>query len=210
MHWVLAANGHAPLKNIINHLGQVDCWVGVDGGCRILEALQVLPQFIIGDMDSIPQTLLHKYQEHNIPIIVHPRVKDETDLELALNMALDSGAQQITLVGAIGNRLDHTLANILLLSRCLENNVSARIVDNQQSIYLVDRQLELKGQPGDLFSLIPLKDALKGVTLRGLEYPLANAALAFGSPQGLSNVFSHAQVMIQIQKGLALVIHQYF
>lgn len=209
MHWVLVANGNMPAVNIISQLGKVDRWIGVDGGCRILDAWQILPHFIIGDMDSIPQALLKKYQEYNIPNIVHPRAKDETDLELALELALKSNPSQVTILGAIGDRLDHTLANILLLSRCLDKGIPAKIMDEQQSIYLVDNKLKLQGKPGDLFSLMPIKGVLKGVSLRGLEYPLENATLDFGTPQGLSNIFVASQVEIQIQQGLAMVFHQF-
>lgn len=209
MHWVLVANGNMPAINIVRRLETVDRWIGVDGGCRILDAWHILPDLVIGDMDSVPTALLNQYKKEHIPTLMYPSVKDETDLELALNLALDSSPSRITILGALGDRLDHTLANVLLLSRCLEHGVPAKIMDDQQSIYLVDSYLELTGKPGDLFSLMPVKATITGVTLSGLQYPLKNATLAFSSPQGLSNIFTSSQVVVQIQKGMALVFHQY-
>lgn len=208
MHWILVANGEMPRSaRIAACFDTANQVVGVDGGCRILDALQVLPDLVIGDMDSIPQVLLNKYKQQNIKIIIHPSAKDETDLELALDMALATKPSLVTILGAIGDRLDHTLANILLLSRCLDQGVLARILDDQQSIYLMDDQLELYGQPGDLFSLVPIKGTITGVTLHGLEYPLQETTLSFGSPRGLSNVFTSSQALVKIQSGLALVFH---
>lgn len=208
MYWVLAANGEpASSPRIRTVLASADRVVSVDGGSRMFAALGVTPHLAIGDMDSTPPELLAGYREAGVEIFLHPARKDATDLELALDLALDAKAEDITILGATGGRLDHTLGNLLLLERCLQQHVAARIMDDTQTIYLTDNRLELHGWPGDILSVIPVGGDADGVTLTGLEYPLRNARLSFASSQGLSNVFASTDACIQIRSGRLLVFH---
>lgn len=207
-HWILVANGQPSsslrIRTAIAAANQV---VSVDGGSRMLAALNVIPHQAVGDMDSTPPELLARYRQAGVALHLHPVRKDATDLELAMDLALDAGATAITILGATGGRLDHTLGNLLLLERCLNRNVMGCIMDDTQSVYLMASNLELCGQPGDTLSIIPVGGDVGGVTLTGLEYPLHNAPLPFASSQGLSNVFTGPKACIRIRSGRLLVFH---
>lgn len=207
-HWVLAANGEpASSPRIRAVIADADRVISVDGGSRMLAALGVTPHLAVGDMDSTPPELLTRYRETGVELFLHPTRKDATDLELALELALNGKAGLITILGATGGRLDHTLGNLLLLEHCLKRNTAARIMDDTQTVYLTDGLLNLQGRPGDTLSIIPVGGDANGVTLTGLEYPLQDAHLPFGSSQGLSNVFSGEKACVRLRSGRLLVFH---
>ena len=92
----------------------------------------------------------------NIPIKTVPTHKDETDMELGLDFAVELGADDIVIFGGIGSRFDHTLANAHLLLRLLKKGVRARLVDEKNCVELINNSIVLEGQQGDLVSTIPL------------------------------------------------------
>ena len=146
MHWVLLANGPLTLSPVIRQvIFSADRLIGVDGGSRHLRPLDVRPHLAVGDMDSIPQDLLQDYRQAGVELHLHPPKKDATDLELALELALARGASSISILGGTGGRLDHTLGNLFLLSRCLPAGVPARIMDQEQCVHLTDQSLSISG-----------------------------------------------------------------
>lgn len=208
MHWILLANGHLAFsRNVRSLIDAADRLVGVDGGCRHLEALGRLPDIAVGDMDSIPDSLLMRYHDAGVETHLHPPRKDATDLELALDLALDRGATRISILGGTGGRLDHTLGNLFLLSRCLPAGIPACVMDEGQCVHLVDRSLTLSGAAGDTLSLLPATPEVSGVTLAGLEYPLQDATLTFGTSWGMSNVFTGASATVTLRSGRLFVFH---
>jgi thiamine pyrophosphokinase len=208
MHWVLLANGPLELSPKIRAMvSSAERLVGVDGGSRHLESLGLLPHLAVGDMDSIPQPLLAKYKGEGVEMHLHPPKKDATDLELALELALARGAARITLLGATGGRLDHTLGNLFLLSRCLPSGIPACIMDQEQCIHLTDQALTLTGAIGDTLSLLPATPEASGVSLTGLEYPLREATLTFGTSLGMSNVFVKPEATVTLRSGRLFVFH---
>ena len=210
MHWVLLANGPLVLSSKVRALiSSAEQLVGVDGGSRHLQALDILPHMAVGDMDSIPPILLTQYRDNGVEMHLHPPKKDATDLELALTLALDRGATRISIVGATGGRLDHTLGNLFLLARCLPGGIPACIMDQEQCIHLTDQTLTLAGTIGDTLSLLPATPQVSGVSLTGLEYPLTDATLTFGTSWGMSNVFVEAQATVTVRSGRLFVFHLY-
>lgn len=208
MHWVLLANGPLTLSPIIRQvISSADRLIGVDGGSRHLRPLDVRPHLAVGDMDSIPQDLLQEYRRTNVELHLHPPKKDATDLELALELALARGASSISILGGTGGRLDHTLGNLFLLSRCLPTGIPACIMDQEQCIHLTDQTLTLTGAIGDTLSLLPATPEASGVSLAGLEYPLSEATLTFGTSLGMSNVFVKTEATVTLRSGRLFVFH---
>jgi len=208
MHWVLLANGPLELSPAVRAtIASADRIIGVDGGSRHLRLLDLLPDLAVGDMDSIPADLLQRYQDAGVEMQRHPPKKDATDLELALELAIGRGALRITILGATGGRLDHTLGNLFLLARCLPAGISACIMDAEQSVHLVDTALTLTGAVGDTLSLLPATPEVRGVTLTGLEYPLDNATMTFGTSWGMSNVFIQTRATVTLTSGRLFVFH---
>jgi len=210
MHWVLLANGPLVLSSRVRALiSSAEQLIGVDGGSRHLRSLDILPHFAVGDMDSIPPLLLTQYRENGVEMHLHPTKKDATDLELALALALDRGATRISILGATGGRLDHTLGNLFLLARCLPGGIPACIMDQEQCVHLTDQTLTLAGTVGDTLSLLPATPEVSGVSLTGLEYPLNEATLTFGTSWGMSNVFVETQATVSLRSGRLFVFHLY-
>lgn len=210
MHWVLLANGPlTPSPAIRQVISTADRLIGVDGGSRHLRHLGVRPHLAVGDMDSIPADLLQDYRQAGVELHLHPPKKDATDLELALELAITRGATSISILGGTGGRLDHTLGNLFLLARCLPTGIPACIMDQEQCIHLTDQTLTLIGAVGDTLSLLPATPEACGVSLAGLEYPLQDATLTFGTSLGMSNVFVETQATVTIGSGRLFVFHLY-
>jgi thiamine pyrophosphokinase len=167
------------------------------------------PHLIIGDMDSLPGETQAALAERGCRFVIHPRAKDETDLELALTYAAEQGADEIIVLGALGGRLDHTLANILLLVLPQLLGIAVRIVDGNQEARLVKagESACIEGTPGDLVSLLPLAAMVRGVSTDGLAWPLLDETLRLGFTRGVSNVMTSARARIDVGAGLLLVVH---
>ena len=186
-----------------------DLVIGADGGAAQALAWGLTPDLVIGDMDSLPDAARAGLEANGRAFIVHPRAKDETDLELALTYAVDRGFDDIIILGALGGRLDHTLANVLLLALPRLAGAQVRIVDGGQVALLArpGRPVTLHGQPGDLVSLLPLGGDASGVTTAGLAWPLDGDTLPFGASRGVSNEMTAPLARVQVEAGHLLVVH---
>jgi thiamine pyrophosphokinase len=126
-------------------------------------------------------------------------------MELAINLAAERGASEVVILGGSGSRLDHTLANIMLLSNLLNRGIKGCLEDANNRIYLIRDRIAVKKQDNRKVSLLSLSPAVEGLTTKGLEYKLENAVLKFGSSFGISNEFIEETAEITIKKGLLLV-----
>ncbi len=187
-------------------LKTADLIIAADSGAGHLKKTGVLPHVIIGDLDSIDPDTLRFFKKSKIPVHAYPRRKNRTDTELCLAYAQNQGATHITLLGATGTRMDHTLANILLLVPLADAGIRIRIMDAHNEICVVKDRLKLSGSPGDLVSLIPLTAEVTGLTLTGLAYPLQNHTLKMSATTGISNYFSDSAARISMTSGMLLVI----
>jgi thiamine pyrophosphokinase len=168
---------------------------------------------LVGDLDSLGTEEAAHVAATGVPVITAPTAKDETDLELALAHALNQGAHEIIICGALGGRADHLLANVLLLARPELADLAVTLVDGRESIRLLrsggsaPAHLEVPGARGDLLSLLPLGCDAVGVTTEGLQYPLHDETLFLGRARGVSNVFTGSRAGITLRRGSLLVIH---
>lgn len=188
-------------QRVTDLLAPADLIIAADGGANHLLQLGSLPHIIMGDLDSIAPKTLQFFKKKGIKIQSYPVRKNQTDTELCMLHALDQGADDITFVAATGTRLDHTLANIFLLTRLTDSGIRARIMDAHNEIYLIRDRLTLAGKPGDLLSLIPLSSRVEGVTVEGLAYLLDDQTLFMGSSLGVSNYFTEKKAVISIRSG---------
>jgi thiamine pyrophosphokinase len=191
------------------HLRPDDWVLAADGGLHNCRLLGLEPAVIIGDLDSVSPPDLLPLQSAGVTIVQHPERKDETDLELALAYAVAHGAQEILILGALGDRWDQTLANAFLLASPILAAVPTWLVDGRQQVTLVrpNAPLALRGRPGDTLSLLPLAGDAHGVTTSGLEYPLDNETLHFAATRGVSNTLLGTTATVQLTAGLLLVVH---
>lgn len=207
---VIFANGELNqperLKASLHPTDRIFC---ADGGTLNALALNLTPEIIIGDLDSLPAEVVTRMESVGVTIQRHPANKDQTDLELALELAVAQQPDEILLVTALGGRLDQMLANILLLTRPGYAGPQLALIDGpQQAILLRDHGcLSLAGRPGDTLSVVPLTAKVTGVTLVGVQWPLTNATLSLGSTWSISNQFATNQVTVEIERGVALVVY---
>ncbi|MFN8594576.1 MAG: thiamine diphosphokinase [Anaerolineae bacterium] len=208
MHALIFANGNPPDRSTVARwLSHADLIIAADGGSRHALALEVKPDVVIGDLDSLDALTRERLERTNTRFITYPTRKDYTDLELALQYAVDCSASEITICGALGGRWDQSLANLMLLTLPLLDGTTARIVDDGLTISVVRDRIEIAGRAGDTLSLIALKGDARGVTITGCEYPLTDAVLPFGASLGISNVFVDSVVTVSVTDGLVLVLH---
>ncbi|MBN2148587.1 MAG: thiamine diphosphokinase [Anaerolineales bacterium] len=204
---VIFANGVlSPTSRLPFQRQDGDLLIAADGGTRHCLAFDLIPHVVIGDFDSLETSMLAYLQAQGTLLIRHPGHKDETDLELTFRYALQAGVNEIIVLGALGERWDMTLANLLLAAGEEYSCVRVRFLDGNQEITILHsgETLVLHGQPGDTVSLIPLRGDGQAITTRGLEYPLAQETLAFGSPRGVSNVLLGEQAEIYLAAGTLL------
>lgn len=183
--------------------------ISADSGMEFCREADILPDMLLGDFDSAkPETLAYFRERCPERIRTFPSQKDETDTELAIKKAIEAGAEEITILGGTGSRLDHVLGNIQLLKIALDAGVDCLIVDAHNRLRMIDKGLELKKseQFGHYVSLIPFTPRVTGVTLTGFFYPLNDFTLTNGKALGVSNEITEEKAVIDLKDGILLVI----
>ena len=186
-----------------------DLVICADGGSRHVLAMGIRPSVVIGDSDSLDPDHRRELQQLPVEWICNPLLdQEQSDLEMALHYALSLQPAELFLCGALGgSRVDHTLINLFLLTIPFRAGVPARIIDERQTVRLMDRELVQTGRPGDCFSLFSLTPETGGVTTQGLRYPLDGETLYFGSTRGLSNELTSEIARVTAESGLLLTVH---
>lgn len=182
--------------------------IASDKGLEILDEYNINPTHIIGDFDSINKKILNKYIKNKEIIVtkLNPE-KDYTDTHMAIKLAIELNSTDITIFGAIGTRIDHTIANIHILKDALEKNVDCRIINNKNEIRLINKKIFLKKDENYKYiSLIPLTSTVEGITLKGFKYPLSNATLEVGHSIGVSNEQIEETLEIDLKEGILILI----
>jgi thiamine pyrophosphokinase len=180
--------------------------IAADGGAKHVLAAGHQPDVLIGDLDSISRADYDRLQEVGVQILEYPEDKDETDLELALTYAIENYEDDILILGALGGRLDQTLANILLLADAKFIGRRIEIREDHQRAWLVDKRTTIKANAGDLVSLIPIGGDVHVAQTTGLKWPLQNDRLIFGGPRGISNVLIDEMAEISLQNGRLICV----
>lgn len=191
------------------HVDGAALTIAADAGAQSLERIGRRPQLLIGDLDSVDPGLVERLAQSGTRVERHPVDKEASDTELAVEAAFAAGATEVTLLGATGGeRLDHELANLLLLADRAFAGRSLAAVHGAARVTALhggDRR-ELAGRPGDLVTLLPVGSDASGVTTDGLKWPLAAATLTMGRSRGLSNEVVIAPASVQLEAGVLLVI----
>jgi len=206
MNFLILANGQAPSRALLDELiAACDCFIATDGAAHAASTLQVEPDIICGDFDSID--LARAKREFPGTEFVETSDQYLGDLEKALRLALERGATRVVVAGASGGRLDHLLGNMTLLFR-YHADVDLRIVDEISEVRCVSEAAggcAIRTVEHDLISVFSF-DGLARVTLSGVRWPLVDAELPIGT-LGLSNVATSEEVVVTVQGGAAVVVH---
>jgi thiamine pyrophosphokinase len=177
-----------------------------DGGVRHLQQTGIKPDVIIGDMDSIDPDHLESYSHQDVKIIKYPVSKDFTDTELALDYAINLKPEAIYIWGALGGRLDHTLANVFLMEKTKALSIKTYLIDEYCEAFLLSGNVAFNKSAGQAVSLIAFSPQVEGITLRGFQYPLDDATLRMGESLAVSNIISGDEAKISVRFGSLLVI----
>jgi thiamine pyrophosphokinase len=213
---IIFANGDLPdIEKARAILRDDDYIICADGGTRHASSLDLKPALVLGDMDSTESALLKKLQADDVPIELFPRDKNETDLELAIQRAIELDPEEIVILAALGGRLDQTLANIALLSDIRLSTLrqssgqafDIRLDDGVEEIFFCRNQVEVHGRSGDIVSLIPWQGAVTGVLTENLKWKLDSETLYPEKTRGISNEMISDVASIKISKGLLLIVH---
>ncbi len=185
--------------------------IAADRALDALQKLDMIPDYIVGDMDSASEEAREYYRQY--PYIVwdlRSPEKNETDTELARDRALTLGFKRIVILGATGGRIDHLLSNIDALYGCLMSGVEAYIVDEQNRISLTDgvKTFRKEDRWGKYVSFIPFSGEVKDVTLTGFKYPLSGHTLRRGEDPGLciSNEIVKERAKVKITGGVLICV----
>jgi thiamine pyrophosphokinase len=209
---IVVAGGNAAPEDAAL-LSGADLVIAADSGAHWLDRSGVPPDLVIGDMDSLDPDLLDRLAARGTEVERHPADKEASDLELAMSRAAAAGADEVVILGALrGERLDHELANLLLLAHPRLDGLDVALLDGGTTIRRIGTDagpgsVELTGAPGDLVTLLALAGAVEGVTTRGLRYPLRSETLPPGPARGLSNEMLDTTAGVTATRGRLLVIH---
>ena len=204
---VIVAGGIAPAGQELTFLEQAEHILCADSGGRHLFDMGLLPEAVIGDGDSLPREAEQSFIAQGVNFIKYPAEKDYTDTQLAVEFAIEQGAQDIVLIGSCGGRLDHELANISLLVKYNNDFQRLRLANNNSIVFVLDKETIITGNIGDIISILPITESVSGVTLKGLKYPLSMKKILMGDNIGISNEFTETQAVISLTEGRLLVIH---
>jgi thiamine pyrophosphokinase len=206
---VIFANGEIPNLEKVRALMRADDFIlCADGGTHHALALGLMPQLVIGDMDSVAAEEFQRIKESGAAIELFPRDKNETDLELALQTASKKNPDEILVIGALGGRLDQTLGNLALLSNAQLSSVDAKLDDGLEEIFFCREQVQVEGRSGEIVSLIPWQGKVEGIETENLKWPLRDETLYPEKTRGISNEMSAGVARVKIKSGVLLVVHR--
>ena len=198
---IFAGGDFSVPQNLNDVLKEQPVIVCADSGYDNAVRLGIVPDVIIGDMDSVkldlPQTV------NRIKLNCE---KDDTDTQVCIDYLIEQGCDEIILLCALGGRQDHLLANIMLTVYTAKRGVKLIIKSSVADIFAITGRVEISGEKGDWLSLIPVLSDAEGVTLSGLKYPLKDAILEAGKTMGISNEFVSEKATVTVKKGLIIAV----
>ncbi|MFW5933762.1 MAG: thiamine diphosphokinase [Actinomycetota bacterium] len=192
-----------PLPHALPDPAQV---IAADSGLHAAARLGVEVDRIVGDLDSVDRDELERARARGAVVDRHPVDKDRTDLAIALDTALALGADDVTVVGGDGGRLDHLLAGVMLLAAPTYARASIRALMGPAVVTVVRGTATLTGREGELVSLLPVHGTARGVVTRGLRFPLDDEELPSGSSRGVSNVLTAPPAEVSLRDGVLLAV----
>ncbi len=204
MKITIIANGTVgDMKWFQKRISEADLLICADGGANVCYAADIVPDYVIGDMDSVNGEVLTEWRENKGTKVVLDEDQDKTDMELAIKLANSLDPDEIEVLGAIGDRLDHTLGNIWCLDK-VRGGIKARILDENHEIILVKDSLEIQGEVGDIVSVIPMT-GVQGLSYEGMKWGVEDHDCEWGW-LGVCNRLEKSKAKISVKKGKVLVI----
>ena len=204
---IILANGKPPRKSIIEFLMKknYNTLICADGGANSARKLNLIPDFIIGDLDSVSKSTLNYFRGKSI---IHKIGRqNDTDVEKCLKFAISIRISEAILTGVTGDRLDHTFCNLGIVLKFF-NKIKLSIIAEDSYLSAYSGNIELKTLPGETISLYGFNENTKIVS-EGLKYPLKNIPLPFGVKESTSNVAVASKVKLKITGGRIFIIRDF-
>lgn len=179
-----------------------DYVICADGGYDHAKKFNIIPDLLVGDFDSLKSPI-----DPEIEIITFPSEKDDTDTGLCISTALQKGFRQLVIIGGMGGRFDHAMANIQIMLKAAEQSASVVMTDKHNfATILINSQLKIPKKNGHHLSIFSLSEESQGVTVTGVKYPLHNHTLTYNFPLGVSNEFLQPEACVSVKKGKLLIV----
>lgn len=204
---IILANGKPPKKSIIQFLQKWNyaTLICADGGSNYAKKLDLVPDYIIGDLDSTEESTLRFFK--NKSKIIKLKRQNDTDVEKCLKFAIQKGFEKAILLGVTGNRLDHTFCNLGIVIKFFKK-IKLKLIAEDSLLIPYTGKVKLKTSPGEIISLYGLDRKTK-ITSKGLKYPLKNNILPFGERESTSNVALTPGVSLEITGGILFVVRNF-
>lgn len=209
MRAIIVTGGNPPSEKLLkSYIKENDIIIGVDSGCNILYKLNIIPNLILGDFDSINKEVLEYFLENGVNVEKYNSEKDYTDTDLGYRKAKEIfNVNDILMFGATGSRLDHTLGNIGILFRALKDKIKMEIIDEHNRMYIVNKSSIIKKEEGKVISFHALSEVVKNFTIRGGKYDLTSYDMTLLEPRAICNEFLDDDINITFDSGVILVMY---
>jgi thiamine pyrophosphokinase len=203
-------NGSSDSVGLIRRVaGRAELVVAADGGARYALEAGVVPDLVVGDMDSLGEDLALEVERRGASLERHPARKDKMDGQLAVLAARERGATAADLLCAVGGRLGALIAVPHILLAAERIGLRSTVVADQGRMFVIEAGSRMvQGDPQDSISIFPLSGLATGVTLEGMEYPLENASLESGDTLGFHNELIGRRASVSVEEGALLVVHE--
>jgi len=204
---IILANGKPPRKNVITFFQKkgYDTLICADGGANSVLKFGLIPDYIIGDLDSSDEAVLKIFKTKST--IISYKRQNDTDVEKCLKFAVQKKYKEAILVGATGNRLDHTFCNLGIVLKFF-NQINISLIAENSFLKAYKGKLKLKTSKGETISLYGFDNKTK-ITSQGLKYSLKNKSLPFGKKESTSNVATSNSLQLTISNGVIFVIRDF-
>ena len=203
MRAYIYTGGAVYTDRIYEHPKEGDLTIAADSGWHNAQRLGVTPKILLGDFDSIGTEQLPEAEE----ILQVPAEKDLTDTQLAVDLALSRGADDIVIIGGLSGRLDHSLSNLSILEELAEKKVYGLITDGRNRARFIRNNGTLIPRSDFRYlSLILVEKKAKGVTVEGCKYPLKNATLFRKRQYAVSNELTGNCALVEVRRGALYIV----
>jgi thiamine pyrophosphokinase len=204
---IMLANGQPPQKSIVNFLIRkgYSTLICADGGANTAMKLKLLPDFIIGDLDSISPVVLDYYKDKST--IIKIKRQNDTDVEKCLKFAIKNKFKEAILLGATGDRLDHSFCNFGIVLK-FSKQISVSVIHQRSILRGYSGNVVLNTIQGEVISLYGIKSQTR-ISSTGLKYKLNNIALPFGEKESTSNIALKEKVELKITNGNIFVVRDF-
>ncbi len=207
MNFLIVAGGPDPgvtlLQKCAKQAEKIYC---ADRGAQWVYQAGLKPDLVVGDMDSVDPAICDKLEADGVRILRYPVEKDLTDTQIAVETAISDGARAITLLGALGGRVDHTLANIGLMMTYHRRGVRIAIMDNNTAMFVGERIITFRAINGSTVSLFAMEEGVRVLRSEGLYYPLNDVIVPMDATLCVSNQMTSDRVMLDVRDGALLVV----